>query len=347
MIESLHAVLPDWLNTMGPYPDIAFLSKVSLFRNIRDHKFIIQATDEEKAEILGLLTDGINSILKEEIVLTFDKIRGYERKFLFERHFITEYEMNNGDFLGLAVNKHQNNILILNADEHLRISSISSGFNLREPFSECDELDGLFSNEFDFSYDKEFGFLTSSPQRVGTGLEVEVILHLPAVVITGSAGELITRLEGYNFSMDGAFRTDGGVEGSLLQINSQFTLGVTEEEIIQKAEEQIMWVINMEIDAREYLMDKAPYETEDKIWRSYGILKNARLLNMEDFLNLASAVRLGVGLGLIKDIVLLDLNRWTILSQPGHLMVASGGEIEPREENIFRSNLIRKDGGVQ
>jgi len=345
MIENLKGSSPEWLNSLGPYPDIVFLSKVSLYRNIEGYPFNACSTDEEKREILKLLMDGIKSIDVFNNVFSLKELSSYEKKILFERCLISQKEMRNGTFSGVALNDTQNSTLVLNSDEHLRISSISSGFELQKPFNECDRLDDALTDELDFVFDKELGFLTSSPKRVGTGLEISIFIYLPAVVITGAALDLIEDLERNHYLMEGTFRDKGGIEGSLFHISNQFTLGVSEEEIIRKTEEKIKEAIQTEFDAREYLMENARYETEDKIWRSYGIITNARFLNLEDFLNLASAVRLGVGLGLIKDISILDLNKWTILSQPGHIRFASGGDINSREENILRAKLIRKNTG--
>ncbi len=346
MIESLKGTLPQWLNSIGPYADIVFLSKAVLYRDIEGFPFNTRASDEEKAEILELLLEGIKTLPDFNNVFLLKELSGYEKEFLLERHFIPESLVQNGIYSGVAPNGTQNNTLLINTNDHLQISSIFPGFKIQEPYSECDQLDDALNAELDFAFDKKLGFLTSSPKRVGTGLETSVFIHLPAVVITGGAGDLIGKLEKNNYSMEGTFLTGGGIEGSVFKIQNEFSLGVGEEEIVEKTEKQIKEVIQKEIDAREYIMENARYETEDKIWRSYGIITNARYLTLGDFLNLASAVRLGVGLGLIKNISILDINRWTILSQPGHLHLESGVDLDQREENILRAKLIRKNTGV-
>jgi protein arginine kinase len=63
-------------------------------------------------------------------------------------------------------------------------------------------------------------------------------------------------------------------------------LGVSEEEIIRFMYEIIMWLIELEEETRELIHKEAFYQTEDKIWRAFGILKNARILNSEETLNL-------------------------------------------------------------
>ncbi|MEA1913039.1 MAG: hypothetical protein U9N06_04300 [candidate division WOR-3 bacterium] len=345
MIKSFNDHLPIWLTTPGPYSDIVILTKVSLYRDLCGYNFNTKTTDEEKEEILELLIDGIHNISEFDNILSLGELKSLEKRFLVERSFISNKEMIDGKFIGLALNKLQNNILVLNSEEHLKISSISPGFTIQVPFNECDRLDDELGDEFDFVYDKELGFLTSSINKVGTGMEISVLIHLPAVVITGGVGNLLHVLEEHSFSIQGIFKTKDGVQGSLFKIKNEFTLGLSEEEIMEKTEEEIKKTIQMEIDAREYLIQNVRYETEDKIWRSYGIIKNARVLNLEDFLNLTSAVRLGVSLGFLKDINTLDLNRWMIQALPGHIRIANGDVGQEREENILRANIIRKNLG--
>jgi protein arginine kinase len=345
MIESLNSKFPSWISNTGPYPDIVFLSKVSLYRNIEGYNFTIRAKDEEKSAIYESLTEGIKTIKNLNNIYPIFELLDYEREFMFERHFIPYSLIQDGKHSAVVLNNEQNNILLINADEHLQISSISSGFEIEEPYNQCDQIDDNLNTEFVFSFDKKLGFLTSSPMRVGTGLKISVFVYIPAIVITSGVTDLIGDLDNNNFSMDGTYIDSGGVMGSLFKIKNEFALGISEDNIIEKTRKQVQDIIQKEIDAREYLMKNARYETEDKIWRSYGIITNARFLSLGDFLNLASAVRLGVGLGLIKNISIIDLNRWTIQSQPGHLNLENGGNLDIREENILRAKLIRENTG--
>ena len=80
---------------------------------------------------------------------------------------------------------------------------------------------------------------------------------------------------------------------------------------------------------------------EDRIYRSYGILANARVLSTEESLKLISDVRLGIDLGIIKDISNDILNDILISIQPACLQKLLGRPIEPEERDIKRAELIR------
>ena len=59
-------------------------------------------------------------------------------------------------------------------------------------------------------------------------------------------------------------------------------------------------IIEQERQAREYVMSKNRGPLEDRVWRSYGILSNARSMTSQEAMQLLSDVRLGIDLGLVE-----------------------------------------------
>jgi len=341
MINSLVEHFPVWLEEAGPYSEMVLFSKVSLYRNLGGYKFNKKNTEKEKEQILNLLFEGVSTLPHFDNYITLKDLEDRDKRFFVERHFISRKEYENCEFIGLALNDSQSNMLVLNSDEHLEISSICSELSAKEAFVQCDGLDDELNEEFGFAYDKELGFLTSSTDKVGTGMIVSAVAHLPALVITGKFVDVIDDLEESLFSIEGVFNMGESVEGSYFKISSKFTLGVSEEEILKLFKNKIKSIIKDEINSREYLTQKVGYETEDKIWRSYGILKNARILSVTDFLNLTSALRLGSSLGIIKDVNIMDLNKWLFQVLPGHIRINNEDVSNEKEENILRAKIIR------
>jgi protein arginine kinase len=345
MIDSLLDRFPVWLDNVGSYSDIVLFSGISLYRNLGGYKFNKRNSEKEKEEILALLIEGMNTLSSFENVLSLKDLKDNERELFAERNFISRNELRDYRYLGLALNDMQNNVVVLNSDEHVKISSISGELSLKETFVRCDSLDDELNEEFGFAYDNKLGFLSSSIDKVGTGMVVSAVVHLPALVITGKFVDVIDDLEDSLFSIGGVFNIGETVEGSYFEVSNKFTLGVSEEEILKMFEKKIKSIIDSEMDSREYLTQKVGYETEDKIWRSYGILKNARILSVNEFLNLTAAVRLGISLGIIRDINIIDLNRWLFQALPGHLSILNEEVTNKKEENILRAKLIRNNLG--
>jgi protein arginine kinase len=341
MIDSLVNRLPVWLEKVGPYSEMVLFSKVSLYRNLGGYKFNKQNSDKEKEELLDLLVEGMTTLTSFENVIPLKDLKDNERELFAERNFITRDELRDYSFGGLALNDLQSNVVVLNSQEQIKISCVTGELSLKETFVQCDSLDDELNEEFGFAYDNELGFLTSSTDKVGTGMVVSAVIHLPALVITGKFVDIIDDLEDSLFSIGGVFNIGETVEGSYFEVSNKFTLGVSEEEILKMFEKKIKSIMEREVESREYLTQKVGYETEDKIWRSYGILKNARILSVTDFLNLIAAVRLGVSLGIVRDIKITDLNKWLFQALPGHLRALNEEATNKKEENILRARLIR------
>ena len=89
-------------------------------------------------------------------------------------------------------------------------------------------------------------------------------------------------------------------------------------------------------------MQDAADEIEDKVWRCYGILKHARVLNSGEVMNLLSALRLGVSLRLIDKISLQQINELLIITQPAHLQKYYEQEMDNNERDIVRAGLVRE-----
>jgi protein arginine kinase len=83
------------------------------------------------------------------------------------------------------------------------------------------------------------------------------------------------------------------------------------------------------------------YKFEDRIFRSYGLLENARILSGQESFKLLSDVRLGVSMGIIKDIGILTLNEILTLSQPATLQKIAGKQLAQEERDIKRAELVR------
>tara|TARA_B100001996_G_C18340520_1_gene469969 strand:- start:140 stop:631 length:492 start_codon:yes stop_codon:yes gene_type:complete len=130
--------------------------------------------------------------------------------------------------------------------------------------------------------------------------------------------------------------------GNLFQISNQATLGVKEEEIIDKLCSITRQIIGYEEYAQQSLYKEAKAQVEDKVWRAYGLLSNAQVLSSKEFMNLVSAYRLGLTLGIVDHVDTGFINRLMIETQPSHLQAFHGEVLDPDERDVFRAELVRK-----
>ena len=129
--------------------------------------------------------------------------------------------------------------------------------------------------------------------------------------------------------------------GNLFQVSNQTTLGQSEEEIIRKLNNVVLQIIYKERMAREQLMATQRIEVEDKVFRSLGILKNARLISLEESMKLLSDVSLGIDMNIIEGYDKNSINRLMIKTQSANIQGLMNSEMGLEDINYKRAEVIR------
>ena len=158
-----------------------------------------------------------------------------------------------------------------------------------------DRLDAELGQRLAFAFHPEFGYLTSCPTNVGTGLRASVLIHLPGLVLTKEISKVLQGLAQVGLTFRGLYGEGSEVVGNFFQLSNQTTLGSSEHELLDHLGKMVRQVMDYEEQARQVLLRDAPAIIEDKVWRAYGLLRYARALSFEEAMNLLSGVRLGVG----------------------------------------------------
>ena len=80
---------------------------------------------------------------------------------------------------------------------------------------------------------------------------------------------------------------------------------------------------------------------KDRVYRSYGILKEARILSSAEFLKLVSDVRMGAAAGIL-DIDTETLDSLFIKVQPYNIMLFGRESLEVVQRDMKRADLVRE-----
>ena len=159
---------------------------------------------------------------------------------------------------------------MVNEEDHLRIQTMFSGLQLKKAWGLADEMDEKLGDVLPFAYHNEFGFLTSCPTNVGSGLRASVLVHLPGLVLTNEIGKVLAGLGELGLIARGLYGEGSEIVGNLFQISNQTTLGKIEEDLVDQLEDLIRKVIGYEKEARQVVMREDVNSTEDRVWRAYG-----------------------------------------------------------------------------
>jgi protein arginine kinase len=333
-----------WMSGAGAENEIVLSSRVRLARNLKQHRFTHNAKNEELSEILeqtrkaGMETPTFEGAF----YFPMGKISTLERRFLAERHLVSREFLFNSTNRGLIVNRGEDECVMINEEDHLRMQAFAPGFALQRAFDAVDRLDNELAPRLPYAFNDRLGYLTSCPTNLGTGLRVSVLIHLPGLVHSKEIQKLLDSLRKLNHSIRGLYGEGTDVMGNFFQLSNATTLGSPESAIVNKLGEVVTKVITYEKKAREMLFRKARSLLEDKVWRAYGLLQYSRSVSTKEALSLISAVRLGVGVGVITDLEVSKLNELLIYSQPAHLQIIGGGQMDTPERDIARAEYIRK-----
>lgn len=333
-----------WLSGEGPDSFAVLSSRIRLARNISNFPFPPAADSDSREKVLNFISPAFSKIplLKNGSFFQTSEIDGLSQKFLMERHLISPEFVQGGSGRGLYIEQEEKISIMLNEEDHIRLQVISSGMSLPECWEIADKVDNEISEFVEFDFNDKFGYLTSCPTNVGTGLRASILIHLPGLVLTRKIDDIIGSISRVGLVVRGFYGEGTDVLGNLFQISNQTTLGRTEDEIIDSLVKVSRTIIESEQNAQEELMTDAPEQIEDKVWRSYGILTHARVLTSNEVMNLLSALRLGLSLGLIDKFSNRELNELLIVTQPAHLQKYMGKEMDNNERDMIRADLVRK-----
>jgi protein arginine kinase len=218
---------------------------------------------------------------------------------------------------------------------------MQSGFNLFEAWDIINKIDDGLSKELPYAYTPDWGYLTACPTNTGTGMRGSVMLHLPALVITRQIDRVLAAIAKLSFATRGLYGEGTQASGNFFQISNQVSLGLSEDDIIQNINGIIRQIIEQENQAREVMLSKNRAVLEDRINRSLGILKSARIITSQETIELLSMVRLGNDLGMVKDIDRRVINELFIITQPAHLQKIENKKLSSEERDVKRAELIR------
>ena len=171
-------------------------------------------------------------------------------------------------------------------------------------------------------------------------MRASVMAHLPSLVLTKQINKVLHTITKLGLTARGLYGEGTEASGNFFQISNQVALGRSEDEIIENLERILREVIHQEQTARESLMTANRVQLEDRIWRAYGILRHAKTMSSSEALDLLSAVRLGVDLGLMNGLTRKTVNELFLFSQPAHLQKLEGKSLTAKERDAKRAELI-------
>ncbi len=334
-----------WYIEKGPDSDVVISSRVRFARNFKDFPFPIKMSNDDASKIIDIIKSLVPDLNKElsqnNNFFEINEIESIDRQIFVEKHLISPEFAEDQPGRGILISDDEQVSIMVNEEDHLRIQCLSSGIQLDKALKICNSVDEIIERKNEYAFNEKFGYLTSCPTNVGTGIRASVMLHLPALTITGYIKRILEACSKVGIIVRGLYGENTEASGNMFQVSNQITLGQIEEDIVHNVVNIVRQIVDQERALRNELYQKNSFQIEDKICRSYGLLANARIITSEEAMKLLSDVRLGVDLSLLKNVNILTVNELTLLIQPATLQKIVGVPLNDVERNIKRAEIIR------
>ena len=321
--------------------DVVKSTRISFLRNIGEFKFNLDNKDDiEKLE--NKIKDNLFSIGYGLKFLKLKDMDDITRKCLVEKNLITpEFAFKKVDTGSILINDDENICIMIGGKDHLNIQVFSAGLDLENSLNLAIEIDEKIGDALGYAVSKKYGYLTSSPSDVGTGLKASVTVYLPALSKTRNTRKIFDAISSFGMSVRGINSDNNQNQGYIYKISNKQTLGITENEIIKNLKVITNTVIEQERQARK-LLAKNQIELEDIIYRDFGILTNARKLKWQEALELLSSVKMGVDLGLLQELNDDQIAQIYFYITPSNLQKYFAQNLDGYDRDIKRAELIKQ-----
>ncbi len=364
-LTDISSDINEWFDGSGPLADIVISSRIRLARNLAGYKFLSRCSVGEKAEILKKLKETLMSLdLGDKVFyISVDRASSLDRNFLVERHLISRHHAFSKGPRGVVIAEREFFTAMINEEDHLRMQVLKAGCQLSATAELINRFDDMVEEKLDYAFSPRYGYLTACPTNLGTGIRVSVMLHLPALKMTGQIDKFFNATRSMNLAVRGLFGEGTEASGDFYQLSNQATLGISEEQIVSKFEKAIIpEIVEYENAARSRLLAKDIDVLDDKISRAMALLKNAHLISSQEALFLLSHLRLGInmreqmgastpaierlcklggGENTREPISIATINRLFMLTLPAHLQLNYGKALDPTHRDVLRAKIIR------
>jgi protein arginine kinase len=334
----------EWLRGEGPLSEIVISTRIRLARNIAGFSFLPRADADVRQEIADTVESAIDrgKCLESHVHVRIDELDELDRRMLVERQLISRQQAEGSGARRVVFDPAEASSLMINEEDHVRIQVMRSGLQLEAAWEQIDAIDDALDRQVDYAFHTQYGYLTACPTNVGTGIRVSVMLHLPALRITGELEKVGQAAKDMRLAIRGLWGEGTEALGDFFQFSNQITLGRSEEEIIDDFRTKIIpRIVQYEQAARDALRENRMHALDDKVYRAMGGLQSARLMSSNEAMQFLSHVRMGLNIGRIKSIDMSTVNELFIQTQPAHLQKLHGEKLNGEQRSIARAAMIR------
>ncbi len=311
---------------------------IQFLRNIEKYKFPGKLETDRRKQLVALVNSYLanNPELAKSFYVKGEEIGYLEKEFLAE-HFLS-FEMYGqaqaGE--GFVIDPALGFIATLNLQDHIHMELIDYKGDIEQAWSRLMKIETELGKSINYSFLPKFGYLTADPTKCGTGMCVSAFLQVPGLVHTEMVDEVLDKYVDDSFVVTGIQGSPTEIIGDILKIENSYTIGVTEEAILNGMRNIVGKLISEESAVRRTIKKDGDPSYKDKVARAFGILIHSYQIEAIEALNAISILKLGHELEWLEGIEMKALNQLMFNSRRAHLLC------EYRQENIPQEAISHK-----
>ena len=259
-----------------------------------------------------------------------------------ERHLISQNLIDNKECGAVLINQDESISVMVNEEDHIREQCFMRGLRLKEAYQTITKIDDDIANNLTLAFDPNFGYLTACPTNLGTGMRASVMMFLPALTESGKIRALVQEVAELGLTVRGLYGEGSDAEGFMYQISNEITLGVSEDEILERVEETVLQICEAERDEMKRLYVRNELSTMDKAHKSFGVLTNAVILSYSEFMSHIARVKLGAMLGMIEISDINAIDDLIIKVRPANIAETYSKRLSAQNRDLFRAKIVGK-----
>ncbi|GHV18046.1 protein-arginine kinase [Clostridia bacterium] len=289
-----------WLTAEAPpekLGDVVISSRVRLARNLKNIPFPGHGKNEEVwvNDIISALTESAGGSAFVSVPLTDENaVRALMESYAISPAFAKLTRPH-----ALAQNADGSISVMIGEEDHIRLQAFAAGLDLESCFAAAGKLDDLLDERFGYAFSEALGYLTECPTNLGTGMRASVMLHLPALTHSGALRGWAASAAKSGLTIRGLYGEGTQALGCLFQLSNQGSNGQSETEIIGLLTQAARQIGAAERGARELFKAKNGVLLNDRVYRAWGLMTNARLLELKETIDALGDIRVGAAMGLL------------------------------------------------
>ena len=343
-LETIMLGHPAWLAD-GNEGDVVLSCRVRLARNLRGVPFPAQASEADLSAVLTAAKsalEGLSTSFSQEFYwIDVESLKEVERMVLVEKHLISPLQASNQMFRAAIVSADSSISIMLNEEDHFRIQVMMPGLDLEKVFAIADKIDDVLEEKMDFAFNESYGYLTACPTNIGTALRATAMLHMPGLVLNNQIDNMARAAAQVGLNVRGMYGEGSEVHGDIFQVSNQLAMGYSESELVDSMTDMVKQIASQERLARKQLFEKNRLNIENMVWRAYGVLRYARLLENNEAMNLYSKILLGIELGLVP-VAKETVYQLMVATRPNHILDLLFRTGQPYTKDQLRAKIARE-----